>query len=215
MAKRLYSLMLNDQVVAAVDRQAHRLGTNRSALIDNVLAEYFGVHTTQKMMSDIFKEMDALLSNSADLIPFFAPNSGTFFVKSALTYKYRPTLKYELVLDTTGSNKLGDISVNFRTQSNVLLNQLEQFFRIWAQLEQEILGKEAQNIAYSLFPNRFVRSITLPASGDFTAQQIAAAVSEYVNLLDASIKAYINGEKDYAALAEEYVRYLKTNKLIL
>ena len=32
--KTLYSLMLNDEVVHEVDLLAHRLGTNRSALIN-------------------------------------------------------------------------------------------------------------------------------------------------------------------------------------
>ena len=215
MAKRLYSLMLNDQVVSAVDREAHRLGTNRSALIDSVLAEYFGVPTTQKLMSDIFKEMDALLSGSNELIPFFAPNSGTFFVKSALSYKYRPTLKYELVLDTSGSNRLGEISVNFRTQSDALLRELETFFRLWAQLEREILGGEGAAINYSLYPNRFVRSIALPKGGNHAAAQIAEAVSDYVHLLDSSLKGYINGQKDTAALAKDYLRYLENSNIIL
>ena len=121
MAKKLYSLMLNEQVVAAVDREAHRRSTNRSALIDAVLAEHFGVATSQRVTGDIFRQMEALLSASEELIPFFAPHSGSFYVKSALSYKYRPTLKYELVLDNTNSTKLGDLSVNFRTQSAVLL----------------------------------------------------------------------------------------------
>ncbi|MBE6819321.1 MAG: hypothetical protein E7517_09275 [Ruminococcaceae bacterium] len=215
MAKKLYSLMLNDRVVAAVDSEAHRLGTNRSALIDSVLAEYFGVPTTQKMVSDIFREMDALLSDSADLIPFFAPNSGTFFVKSALAYKYRPTLKYELVFDTSNSNKLGDLSVNFRTQSGALLQELERFFRVWAQVESEILEGTGAEIHYSLFPNRFTRSITLAQGNDYAAQQIAEAVSAYVNLLDASLKAFINAQKDEDALKRDYLNYLKTTKIIL
>lgn len=32
MKKTLYSLMLNEEVVREIDRMAHRMGTNRSAL---------------------------------------------------------------------------------------------------------------------------------------------------------------------------------------
>ena len=39
MKKTLYSLMLDEEVVREVDRMAHRLGTNRSALINQLLAE--------------------------------------------------------------------------------------------------------------------------------------------------------------------------------
>ena len=37
MKKTLYSLMLNDDVVREVDMMAHRMGTNRSALINRYL----------------------------------------------------------------------------------------------------------------------------------------------------------------------------------
>ena len=40
MKKSLYSLMLSDEVVREIDVAAHRLGTNRSALINRILAEY-------------------------------------------------------------------------------------------------------------------------------------------------------------------------------
>ncbi|MBQ6380153.1 MAG: hypothetical protein IJJ41_00940 [Clostridia bacterium] len=211
MAKRLYSLMLNDEVVRAADAEAHRLATNRSALIDSVLAEYFGVSTAQKRVMDIFEEMDALLASSQELIPFFAPHSGTFYMKSALAYKYRPTLKYELVLDQTAARKLGDLSVNFRTQSASLIRELEQFFKLWAQVEQQVLGEqESAQIEYALYPNRFVRSMALPAGENYSAHQVAEAVSGYVNLFDASLKAYLNGTKDAAEIVRDYAAYAKT-----
>ena len=37
MKKTLYSLMLSDDVVRAVDELAHSLGTNRSSLINQIL----------------------------------------------------------------------------------------------------------------------------------------------------------------------------------
>ena len=37
--KTLYSLMLNEEVVREVDVLAHRLGTSRSNLINQILAE--------------------------------------------------------------------------------------------------------------------------------------------------------------------------------
>ena len=42
MKKNLYSLTLSDEVVREVDALAHRLGTNRSALVNRILSEYVG-----------------------------------------------------------------------------------------------------------------------------------------------------------------------------
>lgn len=212
MAKRLYSLMLNDEVVRAVDYEAHRLGTNRSALIDRVLAEHFGVPTVQKMINDIFGEIDQLLSSAEGLNTFFAPDSQTFCVKSALSYKYRPTLKYELTLDNSSSSKLGDISVIYRTQSLMLLSELRNFFKLWCAIEQSVLSNNKTE--YALYDNRFMRSVALPENKNYSAPQIAEALSNYVELLDSSLKAYLNGASD-EAIVEAYSEYVKKSDLII
>ena len=215
MAKRLYSLMLNDEVVRAVDYEAHRLGTNRSALIDRVLAEHFEVPTVQKMINDIFGEIDELLSSAEGFNTFFAPDSQTFSVKSALSYKYRPTLKYELTLDNTSSQKLGDISVIYRTQSLMLLSDLREFFKLWSSIEQSVLEKnKAEKIDYALYDNRFVRSVVLPKDKNYSAAQIAEALSEYVEVLDRSLKAYLNGAQD-REIVEAYADYIKKTNLTI
>ncbi len=215
MAKRLYSLMLNDDVVRAVDYEAHRLGTNRSALIDRVLAEHFEVPTVQKMINDIFGEIDGFLSSAEGFNTFFAPDSQTFSVKSALSYKYRPTLKYELTLDNSSSDKLGDISVIYRTQSLMLLSDLRSFFKLWSNIEQSVLEQSAaEKIEYALYDNRFVRSVVLPKHKDYSAKQIAEALSEYVELLDRSLKAYLNGAED-REIVKEYADYIKKTDLTI
>ena len=213
MAKRLYSLMLNDDVVRAVDYEAHRLGTNRSALIDRVLAEHFEVPTVQKMINDIFGEIDTLLSSSRELSTFFAPDSQTFSVKSALSYKYRPTLKYEITYDNSSSDKFCEISVIYRTQSLMLLSDLRDFFKLWSNIEQSILEQSAaEKIDYALYDNRFVRSIILPKDKDYSAAQIGRALTDYVVVLDSSLKAYLNGAED-REIVKAYADYIKKANL--
>ena len=48
MKKTLYSLMLDEQVVRHVDALAHRMGTNRSNLINQILAEYVDYVTPER-----------------------------------------------------------------------------------------------------------------------------------------------------------------------
>ena len=42
MAKSIYSLLLDDDVIALVDRMAYAQGASRSALINRILAEHVG-----------------------------------------------------------------------------------------------------------------------------------------------------------------------------
>ena len=120
MKKNLYSLTLSDEVVREVDALAHRLGTNRSALVNRILSEYVSVPTPERRINDIFEAIEALVSPSRELVPFFAPNSQSMSLKSSLAYKYRPTVKYEVDLGG-GEDTLGTLNVVFRTQSAELI----------------------------------------------------------------------------------------------
>lgn len=70
MKKNLYSLTLSDEVVREVDALAHRLGTNRSALVNRILSEYVSVPTPERRINDIFEAIEALVSPSRELVPF-------------------------------------------------------------------------------------------------------------------------------------------------
>ena len=73
MKKTLYSLMLSEEVVAEVDRLAHRLGTNRSNLINQILAEHVNLVTPERRINDIFSAIEQIMAPSRELVPFFSP----------------------------------------------------------------------------------------------------------------------------------------------
>ena len=50
--------MLSDEVVREADRLAHQKGTNRSNLINQILAEYFGMVTPQRRINDVFQAIE-------------------------------------------------------------------------------------------------------------------------------------------------------------
>ena len=128
MKKTLYSLMLSEEVVREVDALAHRLGTNRSNLINQILADYVSVTTPERRINDIFQAVEQMLAPSRELVPFFAPNALTMSLKSSLEYKYRPTVKYEVQLFRSGEGSLGELSVVFRTQSAALIASMSVVF---------------------------------------------------------------------------------------
>ena len=82
MKKTLYSLMLNEEVVREIDRMAHRMGTNRSALINQILADYTSVMTPERRIESIFHEIEQLVAPARDLVPFFAPHTTSMSLKS-------------------------------------------------------------------------------------------------------------------------------------
>ena len=194
MKKTLYSLMLNEEVVREIDRMAHRMGTNRSALINQILADYTSVVTPERRIENIFHEIEQLVAPARDLVPFFAPNSQSMSLKSSLAYKYRPTVKYEVDLGG-GEDTLGTLNVVFRTQSAELIAALTDFFRLWARIENVCLAPAlGGTIACSLYDGRFVRPLAMPRGHARSAEDIAGAISAYVQLFDRLLKGYLSGD---------------------
>ena len=192
MKKTLYSLMLNDDVVREVDMMAHRMGTNRSALINQILAEYVNYTTPERRINDVLSAIETLMTPSRELVPFFSPNSYSMSLKSSLEYKYRPTVKYEVALYGDKQEGLGELAVIFRTQSAALLQSMTQFFRLWKQIEDAHLSGVEPD--YALYDGKFVRTLSLPPDHDYTSEEIARAISDYVQLFDRLMKAYLAGK---------------------
>lgn len=208
MKKTLYSLMLNDEVVREVDALAHRLGTNRSSLINQILAEYVNYTTPERRINDVLSAIEELMKPSRELVPFFSPNSFSMSLKSSLEYKYRPTVKYEVELFRGEDGSIGELSVVFRTQSAALIRGMTDFFRLWKQIEdahlRQLTGAE---IDYALFEGKFLRSIAAPEK-DCSPQELAAALSQYITLFDKLMKGYLSGQYDGHDVEAAYYSYL-------
>ncbi len=208
MKKTLYSLMLNDEVVREVDAMAHRLGTNRSNLINQILAEYVNYETPERRINNVLSAIEQLMAPSRELVPFFAPNTLSLSLKSSLQYKYRPTVKYEVELFKSGGESIGELSVMFRTQSAALISSITDFFRLWKSIEDAHLrSATGAHIDYALYDGKFVRSIAVPDK-DCTAEQLAGALSEYIKLFDKLLKGYLTGRYDAHNVEAAYYSHM-------
>ena len=208
MKKTLYSLMLNDEVVREVDALAHRLGTNRSNLINEILAEYVNYTTPERRINDVLSAIQELMRPSGDLVPFFAPHSYSLSLKSSLEYKYRPTIKYEVELYKGSGDSIGALSVLFRTQSPALIDGMTDFFRLWKSIEDAHLSPMLNaKVEYALYDGKFVRTITVP-DRSCTSDELASSLAEYIRLFDKMMKGWLTGRYDAHAIEAAYYSYL-------
>ena len=215
MKKTLYSLVLNDEVVREVDALAHRMGTNRSNLINQILAEYVNYTTPEQRINEVLSAIEQLMAPSRDLVPFFSPNSYSMSLKSSLEYKYRPTVKYEVELYRGAGESIGELTVLFRTQSMALIQGMTDFFRLWKQIEdahlQPLIGTK---IDYALYEGKFVRSIAAPDK-DCTTQELASALSDYITLFDKLLKGYLADRYSPHEIEGAYCSYLNNASLYI
>ena len=210
MKKTLYSLMLSEEVVREVDVLAHRMGTNRSALINQILAEYVNYTTPERRINDILSAIEQLMQPSRELVPFFAPNSYSMSLKSSLEFKYRPTVKYEVELYKGGGDSIGALSVLFRTQSQTLISGMTEFFRLWKRIEDaHLYPLTGARIEYALFDGKFVRSLAMPDT-DCSSEQLASAISEYITLFDKLMKGWLGGRLDAHDVEAAYYSQMRS-----
>lgn len=213
MKKTLYSLMLNDEVVREVDALAHRLGTNRSNLINEILAEYVNYTTPERRINDILSTIQELMQPSGDLIPFFSPHSYSLSLKSSLEYKYRPTIKYEVELYKGSGDTIGALSVLFRTQSPALIDAMTDFFRLWKSIEDAHLAPRlSAKVDYALYDGKFVRTITVPDK-NCSSDELASSLAEYIRLFDKMMKGWLTGRYDAHAIEAAYYSYLTNTSI--
>ena len=134
MKKSVYSLVLMDDVVKAVDEQAYRLGTSRSNLINQILAQHLSCITPEMRMKDIFDSVSELISSTLQIQQQHSASLMT--MKTALEYKYRPTINYKVELKRIPDEFMGNIRVQIRTQSPALIGLFNSFFAYRVRMEK-------------------------------------------------------------------------------
>lgn len=218
MGKSVYSLVLADDVVEAVDELAYSLNTSRSNLINQILAERVSVMTPERRMKDIFSQIEKLMNSSLQLME--QPSDSMISAKTLLKYKYRPTIKYSIELYRSFQGAVGRLKVSFRTQSSQLIETLKNFFLLWRAIENKYLSEIFVNgVPWSGNGVSFEREFYAPTASKLSDSDIANAIGSYINLIDECIKLYFENisEPQQAAgnIEEKYREYLKKGVSIL
>lgn len=186
MSKSVYSVVLSDEVVAAVDRLAYQSGVSRSRMIDHILAEYAGCETPARQMANIFGQIEQMVGLDSQLQLLLTQSSEMLQLKSAVPYKYNPTVKYTVTL-TQGGDGLGELKAALRSTSAGLLGDMGRFFVTWAALEEQAFA-DGSFLTYRIEDGRYLRRLRTIADAD--AARTGDAIAEYIRLMDAAMKRY-------------------------
>ena len=213
MKKNMYSLMLAEDVINAIDALANEKNTNRSNLVNQILAEYVSLTTPEKHVRNIFDIIEQMIGNRDSFLLYSQPNDMTMSIKSSLKYHYRPTIRYEVEMYRTPKETIGELKIIFRTQSAELLLELTRFFKIWIQLEniyiQHFFAKDA--ISYGIENGKFLRTFAVPNDSDYSEEQIGNAISNYIATFDEMLKSYLSGKFNSTQdIEKRYLSYLNS-----
>ena len=148
--KSVYSLVLMDEVIAEIDKEAGRLGMSRSNLINRILAESVSYTTPQHRIESAFNELSKIIGAMKYLT--IADEGDTIIsVRSPISYKYNPTVRYSFSVLDMLKNPFGEIKAVFRTQNREFLYYVGVFFRIWHSLENSLVGDAPKSVRNSSF----------------------------------------------------------------
>lgn len=219
MSKSVYSLVLMDEVVEAIDQLAYQYNTSRSNLINQILAEHVSLSTPEKRMKDIFTSMERFMDETFQVQ--FMPSDAMLNIRSPLRYKYKPTIRYSVELYRSPGETAGRLKVQFRTQNAQLIATLEDFFRFWIQLEgRQLAWLTSRAIHYELDGGRFTRELLSPAeSENLSNKDFGNRIAAYIQMLDGMIKTYFAGidtpEEALAEIQKKYLEYVKNQEFII
>lgn len=221
MKRSVYSLVLMDDVVEAIDRLAYAKNTSRSNLINQLLAEHVRFVTPEKRMRDIFSQVERMICGEDCFQVQAQPSEAMLAIRSALKYKYNPTVRYSVELYRNGGQSIGELKVSFRTQSRQLIDALNRFFQLWAALEEKYVGGFfPTGIPYGIEDGRYSRKLVLPReAADQSHEALGDAIAWYIRMFDEALKIYFAGLNDLPhtlrKMEKVYAAYQKGNTMIL
>ncbi len=225
MKKSVYSLVLSDNVIAEIDRAAYSMNTSRSNLINQILADYVSYVTPEKRMKEIFERVENMLGSMDSFQLMLQPSDTMISLRSALAYKYNPTVKYsvELYKNKEGleDSVFGELRVSLRTQSTKLILYIIQFFKLWAKIEEAYIGRTD----FVIEDGRYLRKLhILPRNSTQGSsvpdnQVLGEIIANYIQVLDDSMKAYFSMLENPVRAAQEvemhYREYLLEHKTVI
>jgi hypothetical protein len=213
MNKSVYSLVLADEIVQEIDRLAYETGASRSALINQILADFVRYTTPEKRMREVFSAIEQMMLGSV-FEPQLQPSESMFSLRTALDYKYNPSVRYSVELYKNARPLLGELRVSVRSQNSALVLAMLQFFKLWTRIENSYIGR----VECAIEDGRYIRKLRL-TDDKLTNEQIGGGIAAYINLLDSALKQYFQAIHEPALavsnVEKRYVSYIRGGGMIL
>jgi len=205
MSRSMYSLILSDQVVEAIDREAYRQQCNRSRMIERILAEYVGVETKEAQVRDMMEEIARMLS-AHDRIQVLPNREARSLVYQApVRFKYNPTLRYRLEWQEAGGLHRAVLKIVSRTTSRLLADTLEAFFLNMNQWERAYAPfVQGKNRLYRNEGKGTIQFVKTLYTGSLAYEEMSQLLSRYLTMLNEAIEGYFSPEGE--SKAREIVR---------
>lgn len=195
MSRSLYSLILSDAVVEAVDREAYKQQCNRSRLIERILAEYVGVETKEAQVREMMEEIAGLLSAQKHIQVLPNRETRSLVYQAPIRFKYNPTLRYRLEWQEAGRDHQAVLKIFSRTTSRALADALEAFFLHMNRWEAAYAPfMQGENRLYRNEGKGTIQFVKILYVGSLDYEEVSRLISRYLQLLNTAIEQYFSSD---------------------
>ncbi|MBO5649088.1 MAG: hypothetical protein J6S76_04165 [Clostridia bacterium] len=176
----------------------------------------------EQRMQDTFARMESILRAADTFQVLMQPTDSTLTLRSAIAYKYNPSVKYAVELYRAPGEEIGELRVSLRSQNSTLLLYLTQFFRLWMKIESAYLPRmtcraEDGRLSRVLRPTR--AGTQTEGSEALSSETLGDLLYAYIALFDESLKCFFyHLETPNLAAAEierMYRAYLGAHEIVL
>lgn len=214
MGKSVYSLALSDEIIAEIDRLAYQNNTNRSGLINSILADYLQFTTPEQRMREVFDRMEKLLLSTETEHPAFQllslPSDTMFNLRSAIRYKYNPTARYSVELYRQPEDDVfGELRVSIRTQNQALIAAMKQFYDLWSSVEGEVRDVESSVDEQGRISRKLRLSFRDGDHKEVSGLTVGDVLSQYITTFDKALKTYFDCLQQDGVTRDEVTARLK------
>ena len=220
MGKSVYSLALSDEIIAEIDRLAYQNGTNRSGLINSILAEYLQFTTPEQRMREVFDRMEKLLLSTEAEHPAFQllslPSDTMFNLRSAIRYKYNrykynPTARYSVELYRQPEDGVfGELRVSIRTQNRNLIEAMKQFYELWTEVEKNHRDVESSVDEQGRISRKLRLSFRDENHEEVSGLTVGDVLSQYITTFDRGLQQDdVTRDGVITELEDIYSKYLQ------
>ncbi|MFR2406814.1 MAG: hypothetical protein ACLS76_16835, partial [Eubacterium callanderi] len=172
---------------------AYENNTNRSQLINDILAEKIGLETPEQQVQKILEQLDQNLSDTLS-VSQINKNSSIQFGKS-LKYKYRPKVRYSYEFVNDNGQKYAVLKVSSRTKSEDLNEHFDQFFQKICNIERknnEVDDKDSEHLTN----HKFIREFKENGAVQNGVSTVTNFLTEYLRMIDSAMNLYFESNED-------------------
>lgn len=217
MSKQIVSLVLSNQVIEKIDREALIRSSSRSQVINDILCQSFGVWTPDLKMNRVMDLMTETFKGVETMQMVSATHGSTLQLRTTVAYKYNPKLKYVVEMSGREHPLLANLKIYSRTTSEPFLQCLMMFFGYISDFEESVapsIGlRQVLSKGYAYEDNKFIKRFECDwTTKEVEAESIAAYLSSYIQFLDDAIKMYFEHYGNWQHIEQQllalYKKYL-------